>query len=117
DEALVLARAGRRRLVDAHRRLVLAAAVAVLGTVDDHGTPPAPMLAQSAEVMRLVARRGERRAHRPGVLAPARLEDELDGRLADVQVEALADVLDLDEVGAGLPDERQQPRQRARAVG
>ena len=40
--------------------------------------------------------------------AAARLEDELDGGLADVEVQALADVRALDEVRAGLADEREQ---------
>ena len=48
-----------------------------------------------------------------GVLAPARLEHELDGGLAHVEVEALAHVLDVDEVGARLAHQREQ---RARAT-
>jgi hypothetical protein len=51
------------------------------------------------------------------VLAPARLEHQLHRRLAHVEVEPLAQVLDVDEVGARLAHQRQQARQRARPVG
>ena len=46
------------------------------------------------------------------MLGPARLEHELHGGLAHVEVDALADVLDLDEVRPRLADEREQPRER-----
>ena len=54
----------------------------------------------SAHDARLVARVAHRVEHVVGVLAPARLEHELHRRLAHVQVDALAQVLDVDEVGA-----------------
>jgi hypothetical protein len=41
----------------------------------------------------------------------ARLEHQLDRGLAHVQVETLADVLDIEQVGPLLADEREQPRE------
>ena len=51
------------------------------------------------------------------MLAPAGLEHELHRGLAHVEVDALADVLDLDQVRALVADEGEQPGQRSRAVG
>src|SRR6188472_2720463 len=52
-----------------------------------------------------------------GVVAALRLEHELDRGLADVEIEPLAQVLDVDEIGARLPDEREQACERAGAIG
>src|SRR4051795_5394167 len=78
--------------------------------------PPNFRLATLAQVVRLVPGGGERVAHGARMLAPAGLEDELHRGLADVEVEALADVLDIDEVGSRLADQRQQPGERAGPV-
>ena len=51
------------------------------------------------------------------VLGAVGLQDELDRRLADVELDALADVLDVDHVGAVLGDQAQQRRQRSGPVG
>ena len=59
------------------------------------------------------SRHPRRRQHLVGVLGPAHLEDDLDPGLPDVEVDALADVLDLDQVGAPFGDEREQRRQCA----
>src|SRR3954454_13259632 len=57
------------------------------------------------------------RHHLVRVLAPARLERELYRGLAHVEVDALAEVLDVDEVRARLADEHEQARERAGPVG
>ena len=47
----------------------------------------------------------------------ARLEHDLDTGLAHIQPDALAQVRDLDHVGAGIGDLGQQPGQPAGAIG
>ena len=59
----------------------------------------------------LVARITHPREHVVGVLAPTRLEHQLHRRLAHVEVEPLAHVLDVDEVATRLAHEREQARQ------
>src|SRR4051812_48340370 len=59
-----------------------------------------------AHRLRLVARLAQAAQDLAGVLAAARLEHELDAGLADMEVDALAQVLDVDEVRPGLADER-----------
>jgi hypothetical protein len=51
------------------------------------------------------------------VLGPARLHHQLDSGLADREADALAYVVDVDQVGPALADRRQQGRERARLVG
>ena len=44
-----------------------------------------------------------------GVVGTLDLEHGLDAGLADVEVDAFADVLDLDQVGAGVGEQVEQP--------
>src|SRR5919197_4480057 len=70
----------------------------------------------SAQDAGFVARAGQLGRDRLGVLVAACLEHELDAGLADVQVDPLAHVGYVDDVRAGLGDEREQPDQTARPV-
>ena len=65
----------------------------------------------------MIAALGHRGEQLLAVLLVARDERQLDLRLADRQVHALAVVLDRDDVAALLRDERQQLDQLARPVG
>ena len=51
------------------------------------------------------------------MVGPVGLQDELDRGLADVELDSLADVLDIHDVGAVLGDETQESGQRSGAVG
>src|SRR5919201_2840909 len=51
------------------------------------------------------------------VLRAVGLQDELDRRLAHVELDPLADVLDLDHVGALFGDDAKQRREGSRPVG
>src|SRR5919201_2529937 len=53
----------------------------------------------------------------PAVLRAVDLQDELDRRLAHVKLDPLADVLDLNHVGALFGDDPKQGREGSRPVG
>ena len=72
---------------------------------DQYADPGSSPFGQLFERLCGIARGAHRAQHAVGVLAPARLEHELDGGLAHVQVEALAHVRDVDDV-------RRPPRPR-----
>ena len=61
--------------------------------------------------------RGSRRVTAAAWSGPRVSSTSCTARLAHVQVEPLADVLDVQQVGAGVRHQRQQLRQRPRAVG
>src|SRR6476660_7118351 len=75
-----------------------------------------PLTLPAADLGDVVAG-GPRRSHHGGTVGPvAHLEHGLDARLSHVQIDAFADVLDLDEVGALGAEVGEQTRQSARPV-